>query len=228
VSEALDTLVGWGRARRPARVLDVGTGDGQTALAFAAVARTLTTYDALPSLTAARDRLAARDASNIRYVAGDAATLPFGDDTFDLVTCRLAAHRFAEPAATLREMRRVLRPAGTLLLQDLLGHDDAEANAFMRGLAARRDPGYVRAYRTSEWNAFLRAAGLTVMEQTAVMAVRAWRDWAGGLTPETKLDAERMMRAAPERVRSALDIRLDAVAIEAFTDRMLLVRAERD
>jgi SAM-dependent methyltransferase len=156
------------------------------------------------------------------------AALPFGEGAFDLVTCRLAAHRFVEPAAAMREVQRVLCPAGTLLLQDVLGHDDAEANAFIRALETRRDPTHVRAYRTAEWKAFLRAAGLTVMEQTIVPAVRLWNDWTGGMKPAAKVDVERVVRQTSERVRGAFDFRLDAAAIERFTDRMLLVRAERD
>ena len=229
MSDALDTLAAWGRARRPARVLDLATGDARAALAFVPIARTLTVYDSLPVLTTARARLTgAGPSANVRYAAGEAVALPFADEVFDLVTCRLAAHRFAEPAATLREVRRVLRPGGALLLHDLRGHDEAETNALVRTLKARHDPRYVRAYRTAEWKAFLRAAGLTVMEESTATAVHAWNDFTEGLTPETTRDLERMLREAPERVRRALDVRLDGNAIESFAEPTLLVRAERD
>ena len=227
----LDMLLAWGRARRPGRVLDIATGGGHTALAFAGLAREVVACDVTePMLAAARRFIGGRGAGNVRYAAGDVAALPFVDGSFDLVTCRIAAHHFAEPAAAVREVRRVLRPGGTFLLQDILGHDDAEANRFIREVETRRDPSHVKAYRLAEWNAFLRAAGLTVMEDATLPKVRAWRDWTGRtkMSAEAAADLERFVRAAPEHVRAAFGFRLDDAAIEAFTDRVLLLRAERD
>lgn len=227
----LETLTAWARARRPARVLDVATGGGHTALALAAVAGVVVACDVTePMLAAARRFVADRGAASVRWVAGDVAALPFDAGAFDLVTCRIAAHHFADPAAAMREVQRVLRPGGTFLLQDILGHDDAEANAFIREVERRRDPSHVRAYRAAEWKAFLRAAGLTVMEQTTLSRVRDWNEWTGRMrmAPEARADLERFVRGSPERVRAAFDFRLDATAVERFTDRMLLVRAERD
>jgi ubiquinone/menaquinone biosynthesis C-methylase UbiE len=181
-------------------------------------------------LSSARRFVAGRDATAVRYAVGDAAALPFADGAFDLVTCRIAAHHFAEPAAAVREIRRVLRAAGTLLLQDILGHDDGEANAFIREVETRRDPSHVKAYRLAEWRAFLRAAGLTVMEHTVLSRTRAWEEWTARMkmSPRDKADLEQFVREAPARVRAAFDFRLDDGAVEAFTDRMILIRAERD
>jgi len=229
--EDLETLAAWGRAQRPGRVLDVATGGGHTALAFAGIAREVVAYDLTePMLAAARRFIVGRGAPNVRYAVGDVAALPFGDGVFDLVTCRIAAHHFADPAGAVREVRRVLRPAGTFLVQDILGHDDAEANAFIREVETRRDPSHVKSYRAAEWKAFLRAAGLTVMEQTTRAKTRVWGDWTGRMkmSAETKADLERFVRETPERVRAAFDFRIDDTAVEAFTDRMLLIRAERD
>src|SRR5688572_28733626 len=166
--EDLDRLVAWGRALAPARVLDVATGGGHTALALAGVARHVTAYDVTePMLRAARGLLRERGAA-AALVAGDVEALPFQDGAFDLVTCRIAAHHFASVPAAVREVRRVLRPGGSFLLQDILGHDDAEAAAFVTEVERRRDPSHVRAYRAAEWKAFLRASGLTTMDSAIV------------------------------------------------------------
>jgi ubiquinone/menaquinone biosynthesis C-methylase UbiE len=227
----LETLAAWGRAQRPVRVLDVATGGGHTALAFAGIAREVVACDLTePMLVAARRFIAGRGASNVRYAVGDVAALPFGDGVFDLVTCRIAAHHFADPVGAVREARRVLRPAGTFLVQDILGHDDAEANAFIREVETRRDPSHVRSYRAAEWKAFLRAAGFTVMEEATLAKTRVWGDWTGRmkLSDRARADLERFVRDASERVRAAFDFRIHGTAVEGFTDRMLLLRAERD
>jgi ubiquinone/menaquinone biosynthesis C-methylase UbiE len=227
----LDRLVAWGRALAPDRVLDLATGGGHTALAFAGVARRVTAYDVTePMLRAARGFLRERGVGGAAFVAGDVEALPFRDAAFDLVTCRIAAHHFADVAAAVREVRRVLRPAGSFLLQDILGHDDPEAAAFVTEVERRRDPSHVRAYRAVEWKAFLRAAGLTTMDSAVIAKGRPWEEWTGRtrMMPEARRALDAFVRAAPERCRAAFDFRLVDGRIESFTDRMLLLRADRD
>jgi SAM-dependent methyltransferase len=227
----LETLLTWGRALRPTHVLDVATGGGHTALAFAGLARHVTAYDLTePMLRAARGLLRERGAAAAAFVAGDVATLPFRDGAFDLVTCRIAAHHFADVAGAVREMRRVLRPGGSLLLQDILGHDEPAAAAFVTEVERRRDPTHVRAYRAVEWKAFLRAAGLTVMDTAMVAKRRPWEEWTARtrMTAEARRDLDAFVRAAPEACRAAFDFRLAGERVESFTDRMLLLRADRD
>jgi SAM-dependent methyltransferase len=228
--EDLDTLVAWGRALRPRRVLDVATGGGHTALAFTGVAPHVTACDLTePMLRAARGLVRDRGAA-AAFVAGDAVTLPFREGVFDAVTCRIAPHHFPDVAGAVREVRRVLRPGGSFLLQDILGHDDAEAAAFITEVERRRDPTHIRAYRAVEWKAFLRAAGLTVMDSTVVTKRRPWDEWTTRtrMTPDGRRDLDAFVLAAPEKCRAAFDFTLAGGRVESFTDRMLLLRADRD
>lgn len=230
--EDLDRLLAWGTARRGDRVLDVATGEGHTALAFAGIARRVVACDLTePVLRAARGHVEARGVTNVPFVAGDAGALPFRDGSFDVVTCRTAAHHFADVAAAVRQVHRVLRPGGALLLQGILGHDDAEASAFILAVERRRDPSHVRSYRRVEWTAFLRAAGLTVMEDHVISRVREWAEWTGRMrmTPEARRELEVFVRRAPERCRDAFDFKLRGDdSVVSFTDRQILLRADRD
>jgi hypothetical protein len=124
----------------------------------------------------------------------------------------------------------VLRPGGSLLLQDILGHDDADASAFILEVEKRRDPSHVRSYRAAEWKAFLRAAGLTVMEDSVIWKLREWNEWTGRMrmTAEARRDLEDFVRRAPERCRAAFDFRLTQDAVVSFNDRQVLIRADRD
>jgi ubiquinone/menaquinone biosynthesis C-methylase UbiE len=228
--EDLERLVAWGRALGPRRVLDVATGGGHTALAFAGLGARVVAYDVTePMLRAARGLLVERGAA-AAFVAGDVESLPFGDGAFDLVTCRIAAHHFGAPAAAVREIRRVLRPGGSFLLQDILGHDDAEAAAFVTEVERRRDPSHVRAYRAIEWKAFLRAAGLTPIDTAVVAKDRPWEEWTARtrMTPEARRDLDAFVLGAPERCRAAFEFQVVDGRVQSFTDRMLLVRADRD
>ncbi len=57
-------------------------------------------------------------ASRYHYQKGDATALPFADNTFDLVTCQTVLIHLKEPKMGLREMLRVLKPQGLLLLAE--------------------------------------------------------------------------------------------------------------
>ena len=227
----LERLLGWVRACRPGRALDVATGGGHTALALAGVAHEVVAFDLTePMLRAAREFIRSRGAANVRFAAGDVEALPFRDGAFDTVTCRIAAHHFANVASAIRQVHRMLRPGGSFLVQDILGHDDPAANAFITEVERRRDPSHVRAYRGSEWKAFLRAAGLTVIDEGVVRKIRPWDEWTGRtrMTPEALHALEAFVRQAPERCRAAFDFELAGDRIASFTDRMILLRADRD
>jgi ubiquinone/menaquinone biosynthesis C-methylase UbiE len=229
--EDLEQLLAWGRALRPARVLDVATGGGHTALGFAGVAAHVVACDVTePMLQAARAFAGKRGVSNVTFVAGDVHALPFGEATFDVVTCRIAPHHFADVPGALRQVARTLRPGGSFLVQDILGHDDLAASTFILEVERRRDPSHVRAYRSREWNAFLRSAGLTIIDEAMSSKVRPWAEWTGRTRmSETALrDLERFVHQAPAASRAAFDFRLTEAGVESFTDRMILLRADKD
>lgn len=231
----LEQLLAWGRKRGAARVLDIATGGGHTALAFSRFTRSVAAVDlTLPMLRAAREFTAAQaagpDARPIHFLAADVEALPFRSGTFGTVTCRIAAHHFPALLPVMREVARVLRPGGSFLVQDILGHDDEEAAAFITEVERRRDPSHVRAFRQLEWTAFLRAAGLTVMDEAVMSRRRSWDDWTSRMrmTALARTDLERFVLAAPARCREAFDFALERGRIVSFSDRMLLLRADRD
>ncbi|MGH7365807.1 MAG: class I SAM-dependent methyltransferase [Candidatus Rokuibacteriota bacterium] len=231
----LEQILAWGTKRGAARVLDIATGGGHTALAFSRFTPSVVAVDlTLPMLRAARAFAAAQappgpEARPIRFLAADVEALPFRAGTFGTVTCRIAAH-FPALLPALREVARVLRAGGSFLAQDILGHDDAEAAAFITEVERRRDPSHVRAFRQVEWTAFLRAAGLTVMDEAVVSRQRSWDDWTGRMrmTAQARADLERFVLAAPARCREAFDFAIEHDRVVSFSDRMLLLRADRD
>ena len=224
-------LLAWGRALAPRRVLDVATGAGHTALAFAGIGARVTAFDLTePMLRTARGFLAERGATDVRFVAGDVEALPFRPGTFDVVTCRIAAHHFGNVGAAVRQIATTVRPGGSFLVQDILGHDDRDAAAFITEVERRRDPTHVRAYRAAEWKALLRGAGLTVIDEAVIAKGRPWNEWTTRtrMTREAREALEAFVQSVDPACRAAFDFHLDGGRIEGFTDRMLLLRADRD
>ncbi len=146
-----------------AAVVDVGCGPGHLAIRLARErGLRVTACDLDPAMVARADANAARgfapgDPGRPAFLVGDVAALPFPDQTFDLAVSTFSLHHWADPAAGLRELHRVLRPGGRALIWDVVaplrrleGHEVdltalAAASPFgVVRLAAWRWPGPVR------------------------------------------------------------------------------------
>lgn len=122
------------------RILDVGCGDGITALGVAlrtgceelVAVDPFRGFDRLPEILRANHLPADAIPKRVKYLGEDANFLPFADDSFDVVISWAAVEHFAGGyLQALREMKRVLRPGGLLFIHPGLyycnaGHHLAE------------------------------------------------------------------------------------------------------
>jgi demethylmenaquinone methyltransferase/2-methoxy-6-polyprenyl-1,4-benzoquinol methylase len=118
-------------ARGGERVLDIAAGTGTSSVTFTAAGAACVACDfSLGMLRAGVERLGAQEAparvgaaqpGPVRFVAGDALRLPFGDRAFDAVTISFGLRNVADPDAALAEMFRVTRPGGRLVICEF-GH----------------------------------------------------------------------------------------------------------
>ncbi len=146
------------------RQLDIGTGAGHTALAFAPKLAKSTASDITPEMLAEVRRLAKeRGLGNVVTRQANAQDLPFPDTSFHLVTCRLAAHHFAKPSAFVTEAARVLIPGGVFALVDNISPDDADIAAAYNSFEKLRDPSHAAALSVRNWCALIDEAGLELM-----------------------------------------------------------------
>ncbi len=100
-------------------VLDVGCGDGVYAVAVSQRGGKVFGLDrSLPMLEAARTRTISSGAC-VRWCQGAAQSLPFLDASFDLVLAVTALCWIPEPVVALKEMNRVLRPGGAVIVGEL-------------------------------------------------------------------------------------------------------------
>jgi ubiquinone/menaquinone biosynthesis C-methylase UbiE len=101
------------------RVLDVGCGDGVYAVEVSRRGGDVFELDrSLPMLEASRTRAISSDV-NIRWCQGAAQSLPFRDASFDLVLAVTALCWIPEPVVALKEMNRVVRRGGAVIVGEL-------------------------------------------------------------------------------------------------------------
>lgn len=96
------------------RVLDVATGTGLVARELVRAGRAGTVVGLDPSDGMLREARRRVDATPIVLVQGRAENLPFPDATFDELTFTYLMRYVDDPAATIRELARVVRPGGTI------------------------------------------------------------------------------------------------------------------
>jgi SAM-dependent methyltransferase len=102
-------------ARARGRVLELGAGTGLNLAHYPAELVELVLTEPEPAMHARLARRVARSGRDATVVAARAEVLPFGDGAFDTVVSTLLLCTVADPAAAVRETRRVLAPSGRLL-----------------------------------------------------------------------------------------------------------------
>jgi SAM-dependent methyltransferase len=142
--EALDHIVNLAEAGPSDTSLDVACGPGLLACAFARVVRHATGVDLTPAmLEQARKTQADAGLTNLTWLQGDVTALPFPDAHFSIVSSRFAFHHLLDPLAALREMKRVCKPGGRIVVADMApAADKADA---LNAEEHLRDPSHIRA-----------------------------------------------------------------------------------
>jgi SAM-dependent methyltransferase len=186
--EDLDLLVEWAEGARTA--LDVATGGGHVARRLRDVGINVVTLDPAPGMQP--------------DVVSRGEDLPFADESFDVVACRVAAHHFDDVEKAVHEMARVSRDR-VIVVDNLFLDDRAEEADRLR------DPSHVRNYTEKEWRELFESAGLQVDELRRLpkpIEVEPWLERAG--TPAA--DADRVRELLADRIEDGW-ITLDRVAI---------------
>lgn len=156
--EILDRILQMAGPQSDDTVLDVACGPGLLTCAFAHVVRQATGSDLTPAmLEQAKIVQREQGLSNVKWEIGDATALPYKDGEFSIVTTRFTFHHFLDPLAALKEMKRVCRPGGKVVVTDS-SPAAIKAEAF-NALEKLRDPSHVRALPIEELRALFAEAG---------------------------------------------------------------------
>ena len=162
-------------------VLDVGTGPGYLALAASNLVGPdggAVGIDASPEMIDRARTRAARQGSRAEYLVAAAESLPFDDDSFDVVVSRLVFHHLPGDVKTaaLGEVARVLKPGGRILLVDMASPTARGAHHLVAHIMGKRPDMGV------DLGALLSAAGFTQLTSGPLM--HGFLTGTAGVRPE--------------------------------------------
>lgn len=187
------------------QMLDIATAAGHTAFVFAPHVAGVVASDLVDEmLEVARGQAASAGHDNVTFESADAEALPFDDDRFDGVTCRIAPHHFSQPGRFVSEVARVLKPGGRFGLVDNVVND--EASPFVNDWERKRDPSHVMALSVEQWLVHIEAAGLQAVSVETMAKRMAFVPWADNMSVPADVRAELLieLKNAPEAATTYL------------------------
>lgn len=213
-------------------VLDIATGAGFLAFEFAKNAGSVIGVDITRNmLVHARDKGTTPDAldtpgpENIEFLLSDVESLPFADNTFDIVACRFAFHHFPDPKKALSEMKRVCRNKGRIVLVDGTSSEVHDKSQFHNHIEKLRDPSHVRIYQLSEMQDMLSDIGAVVTDTKHWDIPQDFNDWIerSGVDEDKTKIIEDMMFTSAQGDTTGLRVRIENGKPNFTYDTVILV-----
>jgi len=218
----LRRLVAFSGARAGEKALDAACGPGIVSAALREEGLFVVGVD----LTRAMLREAARAGGP--YVRGDLERLPFRTAAFDLLICRSTFHHLSDPERVMREMVRVVRRGGRVVIEDMQAPDDHAQREYHETIERLRDRAHARTLTLGELRSLAEEAGLSGIHDERIAFVIDFREWIGRAypAPADRRRAQAMMEACLENDLAGLKVWREGARLK-FERRSMLLRGVR-
>ena len=226
----LEALIEWLAPLPGERALDVATGGGHVALALARTGADVTAGDLTPEMLTAAAALLAEHGLSGAFVVGDAGALPFPDESFDIVTCRIAAHHFPDAQVFFSEVARVLKPGGRLGFQDQALPPEPTSAVLVDAFERLRDPSHHQGYSSEGWSELIERTGLAIERSELFAKVHDFAEWTDRQDCDEGCIAElrQLMADAPEGMRRWMTPEPTGVGFVTFVNQHVVVLARKE
>ena len=168
-SRIRDKVVDFTNARNGSRILDVGTGTGKQAFAFAKKGYDVTGID----LSEAMLKVAKKknNYENVKFTVADASNLPFKDSCFDVSGVSFALHDMLLPIRekALNEMVRVTKPGGMIVIVDYALPENKIGRFLIYHFVKLYEGKYYIEFIKSEFEALLGKSGIEITEKLPIL-----------------------------------------------------------
>ncbi|MBB3113748.1 ubiquinone/menaquinone biosynthesis C-methylase UbiE [Paenibacillus phyllosphaerae] len=226
----LDLSVAWLQPDQHWKALDIATGGGHVAKKLSPLVRTVVAADLTRAMLETARAFIQPDCNNVEFIVSDAEDLPFLDRTFDLVTCRIAAHHFPNPQQFVWEAARVLKPGGCFLLIDNVVPDNEAIDRFVNRIELLRDESHVRCCSVSEWKRWMSQAGFAISNDRLRKKSFDYPTWVRRTTRSEQQvqDVTAYIQAGQEDLQAYIGLKTNNGEIQQITIDEWMVLAIRE
>jgi len=163
---SMEMLISMSKVRKTDIVLDVACGPGLVACEFAKYANKVIGIDITEKMISeAQKKQKIENINNIKWDIGDVTALPYEDNSFNIVLTRYSFHHFVETGIVFKEMIRVCKPNGKIMVIDVSIPDDK--NEFYDQMEKLRDPSHTNALTPKEFQKLFSDIRLINQEQSS-------------------------------------------------------------
>lgn len=170
ISKIRDKVVDYTNAKNGLRILDVGTGTGKQAFAFAKRGYDVTGIDLSEDML----KVAAKKNKyeNVKFIDADAANLPFKDSSFDVSSVSFALHDMllSIREKAVKEMARVTKQEGMVVIIDYALPENSIRRFLIYHFIKLYEGKYYIEFIKSEFEALLRKSGIEIIEKFPILA----------------------------------------------------------
>lgn len=171
-----------------AQLLDMGCGAGHVSFIAAQHVKHVIAYDLSDEMLSVVSQTAKeRGLNNLTTVQGYAEQQPFADSQFDIVASRYSAHHWHDVGKSLRELHRITKPNGKLIIMDVVSPGHPVLDIWLQTIEALRDTSHVRDYTPGEWLTFLTEAGFTINNIARHRLTLSFDTWVKRMRTPTQL-----------------------------------------
>jgi ubiquinone/menaquinone biosynthesis C-methylase UbiE len=209
-------------------LLDIATGGGHTANAFAPFVKKVTALDLTSEMLLAAEKFINSNGNqNVEFKKGDAENLPFSDEVYDIVTCRIAPHHFPNVNKFVEEVYRVLKPTGHFLLDDNVVPEENDFDQFYNKIEKCRDYSHFRAWKKSEWLSMLERAGFDIYEWHRFDKTFRFESWCNrmNLPQDEKEKLAQYILQASNKIRDKFRVVIEDDQVISFQGEAIVLKA---
>ncbi|MHB8843372.1 MAG: class I SAM-dependent methyltransferase [Nitrospirota bacterium] len=169
LSRVRDRVVEFTSARSGSQILDVGTGTGRQAFAFAKKGHDVVGIDLSENMLSVAKKK--NKYKNVKFQAADAVHLPFGNNHFDVSCASFALHDMLSiiREKALKEMVRVTKPKGTIVIVDYALPENKIGRFMIYHFIKLYEGKYYLEYIKSDLDALLEKSGIDIQEKLPLL-----------------------------------------------------------